>query len=173
ACAGVGMVFGLIQYVLGRHHLQPGIDRLDAQRRARLAAQTSGGTPQAPLTPEDWRRIGAVGVLFVFASLFLGAYEQAGSTLNLFADRYVHLEVIGGLCGRPLGLSLVTKRAPLRFRSLVMGIFCLSTAAGNWLAGWSARFISTVPLVTLFGVTAAVTIGAGVVLFLLLRPIRN
>src|SRR5205823_1114988 len=27
ACAGVGMVFGLIQYVLGRHRLQPAIDR--------------------------------------------------------------------------------------------------------------------------------------------------
>ena len=256
ACAGVGMVFGLIQYVLGRHHLQPGIDRLDAQRRARLAAQTSGGTPQAPLTPEDWRRIGAVVVLFVFASLFWGAYEQAGSTLNLFADRYVHLELLGvtlyaswfvsiqaafvillspifawlwvklgprqpsspakfalallfvgvafvllipagslaqsgvkvsplwlvvayfiqelgELCLSPVGLSLVTKLAPVRFVSLVMGIFFLSNAAGNWLAGWSARFISTVPLVTLFGVTAAVTIGAGVVLFLLLRPIRN
>ncbi len=256
ACAGVGMVFGLIQYVLGRRHLQPGIDRLDAQRRARLAAQTAGGAPQAPLTTDDWRRISAVVVLFVFASLFWGAYEQAGSTLNLFADRYVHLELLGitlyaswfvsiqaafvillspifawlwvklgprqpsspakfalalvfvgaafvllipagslaqsgvkvsplwlvaayfiqelgELCLSPVGLSLVTKLAPVRFVSLVMGIFFLSNAAGNWLAGWSARFISTVPLVTLFGVTAAVTLGAGVVLFLLLRPIRN
>ncbi len=256
ACAGVGMVFGLIQYVLGRRHLQPGIDRLDAQRRARLAAQTAGGAPQSPLTTDDWRRISAVVVLFVFASLFWGAYEQAGSTLNLFADRYVHLELLGitlyaswfvsiqaafvillspifawlwvklgprqpsspakfalalvfvgaafvllipagslaqsgvkvsplwlvaayfiqelgELCLSPVGLSLVTKLAPVRFVSLVMGIFFLSNAAGNWLAGWSARFISTVPLVTLFGVTAAVTLGAGVVLFLLLRPIRN
>ena len=256
ACAGVGMVFGLIQYVLGRRHLQPGIDRLDAQRRARLAAQTAGGAPQSPLTTDDWRRISAVVVLFVFASLFWGAYEQAGSTLNLFADRYVHLELLGitlyaswfvsiqaafvillspifawlwvklgprqpsspakfalalvfvgaafvllipagslaqsgvkvsplwlvaayfiqelgELCLSPVGLSLVTKLAPVRFVSLVMGIFFLSNAAGNWLAGWSARFISAVPLVTLFGVTAAVTLGAGVVLFVLLRPIRN
>ena len=256
ACAGVGMVFGVVQYVLGRGRLQPGIERLEAQRRARLAAQMGSGTPQAPLTADDWRRISAVVVLFVFASLFWGAYEQAGSTLNLFADRYVHLEFLGitlyaswfvsiqaafvillspifawlwvklgprqpsspakfalallfvgvafvllipagslaqsgvkvsplwlvaayfiqelgELCLSPVGLSLVTKLAPVRFVSLVMGIFFLSNAAGNWLAGWSARFISTVPLVTLFGVTAAVTIGAGVVLFLLLRPIRN
>ena len=256
ACAGVGMVFGVIQYVLGRGRLQPGIERLEAQRRARLAAQTSTGTRQAPLTADDWRRISAVVVLFVFASLFWGAYEQAGSTLNLFADRYVHLEFLGitlyaswfvsiqaafvillspifawlwvklgprqpsspakfalalffvglafvlllpagslaqsgvkvsplwlvgayfiqelgELCLSPVGLSLVTKLAPVRFVSLVMGIFFLSNAAGNWLAGWSARFISTVPLITLFGVTAAVTVGAGVVLFLLLRPVRS
>src|SRR5207249_12290563 len=85
ACAGVGMVFGVVQYVLGRGRLQPGIERLEAQRRARLAAQMGSGTPQAPLTADDWRRISAVVVLFVFASLFWGAYEQAGSTLNLFA----------------------------------------------------------------------------------------
>ncbi len=95
ACAGVGMVFGVVQYVLGRGRLQPGIERLEAQRRARLAAQMGSGTPQAPLTADDWRRISAVVVLFVFASLFWGAYEQAGSTLNLFADRYVHLEFLG------------------------------------------------------------------------------
>jgi len=48
-------------------------------------------------------------------------------------------------------LSLVTKLSPVRLVGLLMGVFFLSNAAGNWLAGWSARFISTVPLVTLFG----------------------
>ena len=254
ACAGVGMVFGLIQYVLGRHRLQPAIDRLDAQRAARTAV--TAAAPAASLTGEDWRRIGAVFVLFIFASLFWGAYEQAGSTLNLFADRYVNLQFLGiklyaswfvsiqaafvillsplfawlwirlgprqpsspakfalalvfvglafvllipagakaqtgvkvsplwlvgayfiqelgELCLSPVGLSVVTKLAPVRFVSLMLGVFFLSNAGGNWLAGWSARFISTVPLVTLFGVTAAITLGAGVVLFVLLRPIRN
>jgi proton-dependent oligopeptide transporter, POT family len=254
ACAGVGMVLGLIQYSVGRRHLQPGIERLDAERRARIARQASG--ERTPLTAEDWRRISAVVVLFVFASLFWGAYEQAGSTLNLFADRYVNLEFLGirlyaswfvsiqaafviilsplfawlwvklgprqpsspakfafalvfvglafvllipagslaqtgvkvsplwlvgayfiqelgELCLSPVGLSVVTKLAPVRFVSLMLGIFFLSNAAGNWLAGWSARFISTVPLVQLFGVTAGVTLAAGLILFLLLRPIRN
>jgi POT family proton-dependent oligopeptide transporter len=217
-----------------------------------------GAVPGAApaLTRDDWRRIGAVFVLFVFASLFWGAYEQAGSTLNLFTDRHVNLEFLGiklyaswfvsiqagfvillspafawlwvklgprqpsspakfafalvfvglafvllmpagalaqsgikvsplwlvgayfiqelgELCLSPVGLSLVTKLSPVRLVGLLMGVFFLSNAAGNWLAGWSARFISTVPLVTLFGVTAAVTIGAGLVLFFLLRPIRN
>jgi hypothetical protein len=42
-----------------------------------------------------------------------------------------------------------------------MGVFFLSNAVGT-VAGWSAGFISTVPLPTLFGVTAAVTLGAAV-----------
>ncbi len=258
ACAGVGMLLGLTQYILGRRHLQPAIERIAAQKAARRTpdATAVGGTRRTPLTSEDWRRISAVVVLFVFASLFWGAYEQAGSTLTLFADRYVHLELLGiklyaswfvsvqaafvillsplfawlwvrlgpkqpsspakfaiallfvglafvllipagslaqqgikvsplwliaayfiqelgELCLSPVGLSLVTKVAPVRLVSFVMGIFFLSNFVGNLLAGWSARFISTVPLVTLFSVTAGVTLGAGLVLFLLLRPIRN
>ena len=259
ACAGFGMILGLTQYVLGRRHLQPAVDRIAAQKAARRAADATAAGGQggrSRLTPDDWRRISAVFVLFIFASLFWGAYEQAGSTLTLFADRYVHLELLGlrlyaswfvsvqaafvillsplfawlwvrlgprqpsspakfaialllvglaflllipagslaqqgikvsplwliaayfiqelgELCLSPVGLSLVTKVAPVRLVSVVMGVFFLSNFVGNLLAGWSARFVSTVPLVTLFSVTAAVTIGAGAVLFLLLRPIRN
>ncbi len=259
ACAGFGMILGLTQYVLGRRHLQPAVERIAAQKAARRAADATSAGGQggrSPLTADDWRRISAVFVLFIFASLFWGAYEQAGSTLTLFADRYVHLELLGlrlyaswfvsvqaafvillsplfawlwvrlgprqpsspakfaiallfvglaflllipagslaqqgikvsplwliaayfiqelgELCLSPVGLSLVTKVAPVKLVSFVMGIFFLSNFLGNLLAGWSARFVSTVPLVTLFGVTAAVTIGAGAVLFLLLRPIRN
>jgi POT family proton-dependent oligopeptide transporter len=256
ACAGIGMLFGLAQYVLGRNRLQPGIERL-ARTKAAQAPATSPGAPAAgKLSSDDWRRIAAVLVLFLFASLFWGAYEQAGSTLSLFADRYVNLEFLGitlyaswfasiqagfvillspffawlwvrlgprqpssaakfalalvfvglafillipagamaqqgikvspmwlvwayliqefgELCLSPVGLSLVTKVAPARLVSLLMGMFFLSNALGNWLAGWSTRFVSTAPLTTLFGVIAAITIGAGLILFLLLRPIRN
>jgi dipeptide/tripeptide permease len=55
----------------------------------------------------------------------------------------------------------------------MLGVFFLSNAAGNKLAGWSAGFISTVPLPTLFGVTAAVCLGAAVVMFLLIKPVQN
>ena len=34
-------------------------------------------------------------VLFLFATLFWGAFEQAGSTLTLFADRYTRLSLLG------------------------------------------------------------------------------
>src|SRR5438105_502537 len=236
ACAGVGMTLGLVQYVLGRRRLQPAIDRLTARP---APAATGTRAPGEPLTAQDLRRIVAVLVFFLFASFFWGAYEQAGSTLNLFADRYVHLELLGiklyaswfvsiqaafvillspifawlrvklgprqpsspakfalallfiglafvllmpagaiaqggvkisplwlvavyfieelgELCLSPVGLSVVTKLAPKQVVGLMMGVFFLSNALGNKLAGWSAGFISTTPLPTLFGVTAAV-----------------
>src|SRR5207249_10569332 len=93
ACAGVGMTLGLVQYVLGRRRLQPAMDRL--ARRPGPAATAAVTGPSGGFPPEDWKRMTAVVVFFAFASLLWGAYEQAGSTLNLFADRYVHLELLG------------------------------------------------------------------------------
>jgi POT family proton-dependent oligopeptide transporter len=105
ACAGVGMTLGLIQYVLGRRHLQPAIDRLARQRRtereeeaapaARTAAATPAGTTRAGFTALEWKRLAAMAVFFVFAAIFWGAYEQAGSTLNLFGDRYTRTTILG------------------------------------------------------------------------------
>ena len=114
-----------------------------------------------------------VGLAFVLL-IPAGSLAQQGievSPLWLIACYFI--QELGELCLSPVGLSLVTKVAPVKLVSFVMGIFFLSNFVGNLLAGWSARFVSTVPLVTLFGVTAAVTIGAGLVLFLLLRPVRS
>jgi POT family proton-dependent oligopeptide transporter len=252
ACAGVGMTLGLVQYVLGRNRLQPAIARLAARPQPPTAAAAGSDG----FTAADWRRIAAVVVFFLFASFFWGAYEQAGSTLNLFADRYVRLELLGiklyaswfvsiqaafvillspifawlwvrlgprqpsspakfalallfvglafvllmpagaiaqggvkisplwlvgayfieelgELCLSPVGLSVVTKLAPRRVVGLLMGVFFLSNALGNKLAGWSAGFISTTPLPTLFGVTAAVTLGAAVVMVVLIKPVQR
>jgi POT family proton-dependent oligopeptide transporter len=209
-------------------------------------------------TPEECKRIGAIVVLFLFASLFWGAYEQAGSTLNLFADRYTRLTAfgmsfpstwfqslhplfvillapvfawlwvrmgsrqpsapakfaygllfaglgflvlmpaasiaqggigirvspwwlvlslflteIGELCLSPVGLSVVTKLAPLRIVGMMMGVWFLSNALGNKLAGWAAGFFTTMPLSTLFGAVALVTLIAAAVLFVLVKPVKR
>ena len=197
-------------------------------------------------------------ILFLFAALFWGAYEQAGSTLNLFADRFTRLSMfgvsfpsswfqsvqpifvillapvfawlwtrlgrrepsspakfawglvfmglsfvvlvpagamaqsatgvrvspmwliasyfvseLGELCLSPVGLSVVTKLAPVRIVGLMMGVWFLSNALGNKLAGWAAGFFSSMPLDKLFGIVAVVTLLAGVLMFLLLRPVRR
>src|SRR5438105_1369336 len=96
ACAGVGMTLGLAQYVLGRRRLAPAIERLAARPGpAAVSPGLAPGVRHGGFTAADWKRLTAVVVFFAFASLFWGAYEQAGSTLNLFADRYVHLELLG------------------------------------------------------------------------------
>jgi POT family proton-dependent oligopeptide transporter len=92
AAAGVGMTLGLVQYVLGRHRLRPALERLAPRARSPGAA---GPAPRTAFTATEWKRMAAVGVFFVFSSLFWAAFEQAGSSLNLFADRLTRLSVFG------------------------------------------------------------------------------
>ena len=263
ACAGVGMAAGLVQYVLGRRRLQPAIDRLQAQAKATAAAVRANPAASDEgvgwrFSIGEWKRIAAIVLLFLAATLFWGAYEQAGSTLTLFADRYTRLDMLGvsfpsswfqsvqpifvillapvfawlwvrlgprepsvptkfalglffmslsflvlvpaggmaqagdgirvspwwliaayaiselgELCISPVGLSAVTKLAPLRILGLMMGVWFLSNAFGNKLAGWAAGFVSSMPLESLFGVVAGVLALSAVVMFGLVRPIRR
>ncbi len=46
-------------------------------------------------TSLEKRRLGAALALFLFAVLFWSAFEQAGSSLNLFAERFTRTEVLG------------------------------------------------------------------------------
>jgi POT family proton-dependent oligopeptide transporter len=257
ACAGIGMTIGLIQYVVSRDRLRPARGRVQADPTRNAATQDGAGATRG-FTPTEWKRMAAILVFFVFAALFWGAYEQAASTLNLFADRYADrtcfgwtvpsswfvsiqamfvillapvfavlwvrlgprepstpmkfalgllfvglsfvlllpagamaqggegikvsslwlvvayfIQVVGELCLSPVGNSVVTKLAPGRMVGLMMGLWFLSIGAGNKLAGWVAGFTASVPLTTLFGAIAAVTIGAAVVLFLIVRPVRG
>jgi POT family proton-dependent oligopeptide transporter len=138
AAAGVGMLFGLIQFRLASHRLgkgslQPSLDRNDPADRIRmrnawrfiagiLALISLGvilllnGTvslnPQrlaentaafivavavlyfislyafGRLTTPEKKRVAVIIVLFISAAMFWSGFEQAGSSLNLFAERY-------------------------------------------------------------------------------------
>ena len=88
ACAGVGMLIGLTQYVVGRKHLRP-------SPGASRHPLPMGEGPRSKLTTDEWKRVGAILILFIFTILFWAAFEQAGSTLTLFADRYTRLSVFG------------------------------------------------------------------------------
>jgi POT family proton-dependent oligopeptide transporter len=89
AAAGVGMTLGLIQYVVGRRPLQ------DAEQKLLKATKPTATSAAPALTTDDYKRLAAVVVFFLFVSIFWGAYEQAGSTLNLFADRHTRLDLAG------------------------------------------------------------------------------
>ena len=261
ACAGVGMSLGLLQYVLGRRSLQPSIERL-AQRPKPVASATAGAAPSSGFlgfTATEWKRIGAMGVFFVFAAVFWGAYEQAGSSLNLFGDRYTTLRILGfsfpsswyvsvqaifvillapafawlwirlgkyepttptkfafglffvglsflfllipataiqgaagglrvspfwlvgcyfiqelgEMCISPVGLSVFTKLAPVKIVGMMLGLWFLADSVGNKVAGYAAGFISSAPLPQLFGVVGAVCVGASVIAFAIVKPVKR
>ena len=91
ACAGIGMIIGLIQYVAGKPRLMPALERLgQTDTHAARSAE-----PWWRFQREEWGRVAAIAVLFVFSSIFWGAFEQASSSLNLFADRLTRNTAFG------------------------------------------------------------------------------
>ncbi len=47
------------------------------------------------LTKEEKGKVGVIGLLLLFSALFWSGFEQAGSTLNLFAERFTDRTVFG------------------------------------------------------------------------------
>jgi proton-dependent oligopeptide transporter, POT family len=177
---------------------------------------------------EERKRVIALFIMVFFVIFFWACYEQAGSSMNLFADKFTNLDVggfhvpsswfqsvnsaeilifapvfaglwtglgrrrrepstalkmvlglallgggfvfmvLGGaradhgalvspmwlvaaysfhtwgeLCLSPVGLSYVTKVAPVRFASLLMGVWFLANAAADKVAGALAAFSPT------------------------------
>ncbi len=50
------------------------------------------------------------------------------------------IHTLGELCLSPIGLSMVNKLSPVRFASLLMGVWFLSTAAANKFAGTLSEY---------------------------------
>jgi POT family proton-dependent oligopeptide transporter len=88
------------------------------------------------------------------------------------------LQSIGELCLSPIGLSMVTKLAPVRVVGLAMGAWFLSVATGNNLSGLLAGEISGETGMTVqsaldgFSFSFYLLLGSGVLL-LLISPLIN
>jgi proton-dependent oligopeptide transporter, POT family len=207
-------------------------------------------------TPAERKRLYLIVVFFIAAALFWSVFEQAGSTLNLFADRSTRNQLFGydfpsswfqslnslfiiifapvfawlwvrlgkhqpaspakfsyglvgvglgflilvpaaqiadtgvrvsviwltstylihtfaELCLSPVGLSAMTKLAPTRIVSLMMGVWFLGAAVGNFLGGQAASFYETMPLAHLFAAVAVLPIVAGIVMFIFRHPLTR
>jgi POT family proton-dependent oligopeptide transporter len=88
----------------------------------------------------------ALGLALVALGYVIIAYAVHGVDSNtkiamfwLFALYIVH--TMGELCLSPIGLSMVSKLAPLRLSSLLMGTWFLANAAANKFAGTLSALI--------------------------------
>lgn len=207
-------------------------------------------------TAQERKRLGVIAVLFVASSLFWSAFEQAGSSLNIFADRFTNNQVLGfaypaslyqamnplyiilmaglfawlwlrlgdkqpssptkfaiglilvglgfvvmlvaatrsaggdkvspmwliacyflhtsgELCLSPVGLSAMTRLAPVRVAGFMMGVWFLSISTGNYVGGRLAAFYGDLPIADLFQTTATFALIAGVLLALVARPVAR
>jgi POT family proton-dependent oligopeptide transporter len=84
------------------------------------------------------------------------------------------LQTTGELCLSPIGLSNVTKLAPSRYRSQMMGTWFLGAAIGNLAAGLIGGEVSSgvADMPAQFLRMALIGCGSGFIMLLLARPIR-
>ena len=83
------------------------------------------------------------------------------------------LHTLGELTLSPVGLSAMTKLAPARVSSLMMGVWFLGASVGNFIAGFIASFYETMALPSFMGLVASIAIVAGVLFFFLAGPFKR
>ena len=114
----------------------------------------------------------AVGFLFM-----IGATLSQGGDITVKTGMYwlvlaYFFHTMGELCLSPIGLSMVTKLAPLRLASLMMGAWFGFTALANYLAGFIGSFIGhgdeanmVDNALSIFGGIAITAVAAAAILF--------
>jgi proton-dependent oligopeptide transporter, POT family len=143
--------------------LDPSVVRYDAKTHALIARKTmaekevkgllvAGGDPRFRATVEE---------LYVASNQFRVSPWWLIWTY-IFAT-------FGELCLSPVGLSMVSKLAPAKFATMLMGVWLLTAAFGNFVAGALGEIWGTIPPIEFFLLSAAVVAGAALVLLVLVR----
>lgn len=94
AAAGVGMVLGLIQYWVQRGRLA----HVGNRPQKTVSQKAEGGAADIStesFTRDELKRIAAILCLFFFSALFWMVFEQAGSSMSLFADQLTRNSIFG------------------------------------------------------------------------------
>jgi POT family proton-dependent oligopeptide transporter len=117
--------------------------------------------------------LGCLGVALSNLILVVAAwYAGAGKASWLWLFAYFVVITIGELYLSPIGLSLVTKVAPARIVSMMMGVWLATSFTGNFIAGWLGSFWSSMDKGHFFLMIALISGAAGVVILAFNRPLK-
>jgi len=258
--AAIGMFIGQVAFnLLAKKYLvEIGLHAAGKGEKTETATQTN-----APLTKIEKQRIAVIGILTFFVIFFWAGFEQAGSSLTLYTDKYINrnlfgweiptsyfqsvnplfivalgpvfawfwtsklgrslttpvkmslgmillgigfiimyfatfsvevnsiggqeqimkkaalsflvltyfFHTVGELCLSPVGLSVVTKLAPAKLASLLMGAWMLSSFFANIIGGFIAAYVEKLGAGTIFISIAIFVIALGLLMLLLSRKL--
>jgi POT family proton-dependent oligopeptide transporter len=114
-----------------------------------------------------------VGAGFVVMALAAGQAAAGVQVSGMWLTVTYLLHTIGELCLSPVGLSAITKLAPARVASMMMGVWFLSISVGEFVGGQFASVYETFSPEQLFWTVSAFTIGVGLLLIVLVKPITR
>ncbi len=97
--------------------------------------------------------------------------SQKAALIWLVMTYFFH--TIGELCLSPVGLSVVTKLAPVKLASMLMGVWMLSTFVANIVGGFIASVVESLGAGTIFASIALFVIGLGLLMLLLAKKLSK
>lgn len=134
-----------------------------------------------------WKKIGkessslfkmAIGVIimgwgFLFMSAASLEYQAEGSSAMYWLVLAYLFHTVGELCASPVALSFITKLAPLKYASFMMGAYFAATGIGNKVAGWVGEWSQSAGELEIFTGIAIFCTLIGLLVIGLLRPLKR
>ncbi|MEO5970866.1 MAG: peptide MFS transporter [Bdellovibrionia bacterium] len=120
----------------------------------------------------------AMGSAFVGVAFLILMFVSSGLEMNqkisfLWLVGCTMIYTVGELYLSPIGLSLVTKVAPVRLVSMLMGMWFLSSFFGNYLSGYLGTYYEKMPKDNFFMMLAIMGLLTGLAIFSLQKPLKN
>lgn len=251
--AAIGMLLGLIQYVVGQKHL-----KYVGNNTNKSIDPEEAAAMKRPLNKIEKDRMIVLFISFILVIVFWGAFEQAGGLMNIYASEKTNrmllgwevpaswfqslnamfiiifgtvvaaywakrklkgkvstslfkmclgliimgmgfffmtaaaaqfnsdgasamywlvlaylFHTIGELCLSPVALSYITKLAPLKYASLMMGVYFAMTGFGNKVAGLLGESASDLGEYTVFTGIAVFCVIFGLLVLLIRKKLEN
>lgn len=120
----------------------------------------------------------AVGVIIMamgFAVMSEAAlqYEKNGSSAMYFLVLAYLLHTLGELCTSPTAMALITKLAPIKYASLMMGTYFACTGFGNKLAATLGEWAQTAGEYEIFSGIFIFCSLFGLLVILIIKPLKR
>ena len=120
----------------------------------------------------------AIGVIimaigFFFMSAAALEFQENGSSAMYWLVLAYLFHTLGELCTSPTAMALITKLAPLKYASIMMGTYFACTGFGNKLAAYLGEWAQTAGEFQIFTGIAIFCSAFGFLVVLLLKPLKR
>lgn len=114
-----------------------------------------------------------MGAGFIFMVFAVMEYEKYGASSMIWLVLAYLFHTIGELSSSPVSLSFITKLAPAKYASLMMGVYFAATGLGGKVAGIIGEKSSDLGEYTIFIGITVFTVIFGLVVLALLKPLKR
>ncbi|MCF6295771.1 MAG: peptide MFS transporter [Flavobacteriaceae bacterium] len=114
-----------------------------------------------------------MGFGFVFMVFAAMEFEKSGTSSMIWLVLAYLFHTIGELCLSPVALSFITKLTPVKYASLMMGVYFAATGLGSKVAGVVGEAASDFGEYAIFLGIFVLTVIIGSLFILILKPLKR